>query len=258
MLLIFIPMFILLNLTSFLGWIFDIDIGGSGSFYSTMQELLYGTNMSEEAAWTVCLLGITGSIIFSVLYGTYLYRQIDIQGIFYFVRQPSRKKWLIRSTFHLFLITFLWSFLQVMGAFAVAAVFTKAVIDIQVAGLFAMLLLMIAAFNFFVVYMVNLFSIRYGSVISFIIVYLLLLMSFVIRSSLEHKYPVAYFLPTEVHFWEWNEEISLNIGGLLALNKNIIISFFVLLLYIFGLVFAAYARVDYWDIGLENRENKFL
>ena len=127
-------------------------------------------------------------------------------------------------------------------------------VSVRTFALFFLVFVSISVFNFFITYGVNLLSMKIGSVFSFIAVYVLLLLSFIVSSSIEHWYPAAYFLPTEITIVNWTEELK-SLGDFWRLNRDTLISLSVLLIYCLAMIAAALLRVDRWDIGLKDREN---
>jgi hypothetical protein len=257
---IYMAAFCVWNLISLLGIIFKIDTGGDGTFFSELQEFLFGRIMSqsETDTLTASMFGITQSLLFAVLYGTYILRQCNLQGVYYFVRQKNRKKWFRQAIRNLFLITVLWSFLQVFTSFIGAMLQTGTAWDLQIFYLLILFLLVFVTFNSFVVLLVNVMSLYMGTVFSYIGAYAILIASNEIAVELKHETVFSYFLPTEIYILRWEPDLCNTVFEFIRMYSKTIINMaatWLMMIIIFSLTLY---RVSRMDIGLENKEYKFL
>ncbi|MCR5742847.1 MAG: hypothetical protein K6F92_03840 [Lachnospiraceae bacterium] len=252
---VFSGVFIIWNFVFLAGLIFGVDIGENKDFFDNFENLIFLTALTVDDGWSVSMFAISESMVFMGLYGAYWYRRMDIDGIYYFVRQPSRKKWILKTSLQLLGITAFWGLLQVGVPYILSSLYTDTDFSFMTFLLFIIMYLSITLFNYFSVYLVNIFSMRYGTVISFIIVYCFYIFCFIGMSfTKDNRYPLAYFAPTEVTLVKWEDDIG-SIKAFVDINKSTIISLSVLAVYCMTLIFITWCNVDKWDIGLKSREN---
>ncbi len=244
------------NIPFFIKWITIGTEADEVYIYDVIQELIYSRVSDSGIYSTASFFGNITCLTYSVLYGTYLYKLVNVQGMYALIRYPSRRSWFCSEFTRLFGITAAWTLFQVVIVFCVAAGYTKMEIGTDIIYLFLLTYLLTFLFNFALVFMINLIAMRLGSVMGFIIVYLLMLVSFIAGNvgADENPFPKIYFLPTEVPLIIWDNNSTVSFHAMIFQNRPVFISTAVLLNYIVIITIYILIVIDYWNVGLENCE----
>lgn len=253
--LVIFPAIIIKYFTELLCTLLQIPMDGfnrDSNFYHAYATMVFSRSMHEGEGMTNCVFNLIPSIVFIVLFGTYIYNEMNVRSIYALVRYPSRRSFFGNRTARLGLICAVYSLLQVLIPF----VWTELVVEEKISiGHVLFLLsayLSIVSFNFLMVYMVNLAAIEWGSILGFVSVYGVMLFSFML--SRDATYPWLYLLPTEITtrteipegetVWEFFQR-----------NSEQWISLLVIFIYILLLLAVGRRRVEQKDVGLTNQED---
>ena len=253
--LVVFPVLIIKHFSLLLCTLFQKSMDGYDSdsgFYNTFFSLVFSRSMREGENLTNSLFNLTTYLVFIIMFGTYIYKEININSIYALIRYPNRKTFFLNRTVRLFFICVAYSFLQVLIPFVwTGLVLSEEVTHAHLLVLFSSFLT-IFLYNSLMVYMVNLASIGMGSVLGFISVYGIMLISFLLSN--EVGAPWLYLLPTEVMTMNEISE-GVTIWDFLKGNKVQWISTLVILIYIVILMFTGMRIVAHKDVSLSDQEN---
>lgn len=230
-----------------------LDGFNSGSaFYQVYCSLVFSRTMQEGESLTHCVFNMAPSIVFAVLFGTYIYNEMNVRSIYVLLRYPSRKSFFRSRAVRLWIISMVYSLLQVLVPF----VWAEFVVDEKITSVHFFVLfstyLSILFFNFLMVYMVNLAAIEWGSVLGFVSVYGVMLFSFMLSQNV--SLPWLYLLPTEIMSRTEISE-SETVWDFFQKNGGQWISLLVICIYILLLTAAGRRRIERKDVGLTNQED---
>lgn len=114
-------------------------------------------------------------IIFNLLFGTYIYKDFIVSSVYLFSRLKNRKTWFFKKSTELLLFAACYAFLF-LGTLLLLCIYrSQYSLDTESVKMLVLLWFAITLFLTFVTLLINLFAIRYGSNVAFIIVYIALM-----------------------------------------------------------------------------------
>lgn len=204
---------------------FDIPVA---EFF--VQNMFSGNPSRQNTNLTLVMFGLFEIILFCLLFGEYIYKDLFGSGVYIIVRQKSRLKWFLRRCAELFIISILFSIVFVGINFIIGLWFSRYSIDYMAIKVLVLTLILVSLFSFWQVLMINLVAIGFGSTISFSINYIILTVLSLLAVSYE-KIPIIRNFPlllklnpvsnvTINWFAEWGETLMpvLYFIALLALS----------------------------------------
>lgn len=225
------------------------------TFSLRYQAMVFGRTRQMNLGPSACIFGVALSLIVILLYGTYIYRQLHANGMYYFVRQRDISRWYRCITIKLFWNIFVYTLLQAWVPFVLSGLMGKAMPKAADAAMLAAVFISLLLFNYLFAMLVNVLAMKWGSVLSFLITYGLMVLSvYLADSELVGSYPFVYFYPTEVGMLSVIEGQGL--AKLIISNRRWIISVLVMIAYIGAALLWGRKRILRMDIGLSDQEDQ--
>ena len=214
-----------------------------------LQSIFFGNPSRTDTNVVLVMFGMFEIIIFNLLFGSYIYRDLYENTVYIFVRQKNRVAWLWKRAAGLLLYTMFFHVLYTGMIFGLCLNFSKYEMDKLAIEIFFITYVMLVLYTYWITLIINLLAIRMGETFAFIITYIGTLLLSVLAITHE-KIPVLKEFPVLLKFnpvaamalhWENGVEEA-------ALHMVYFVILIVLTLVIGSLVMQ---RVD---IGLENKE----
>ena len=177
-------------------------------------SLVYGRSRSMgEASISASIFGVTLSIASIVIFGTSIYKKLNQKETYYLIRQREIVRWYYTSLKKLAIIVLAYSFTQIFSPLVICLLTEKSLPDLSFILVVCSVLISVFLFNTLFIFIVNTCAIKYGSVVSFIISYGIMVVSLILSDSdIFGRFPFIYFYPTEI--------------GLIAVNPDQGVSLF--------------------------------
>lgn len=258
LILLVIPITLLINLSEVIELVFDIP--RTQSFYQTYASMMFSRSWSEmEDINTInSMFNVVMSIICNFMFGIYIYKDLCVSGTYYFVRQRNRKKWFLLKMCKVAILIFLYTLIQVVVTGVLAVGVTNQKVDKFVVTFISFAFATFFIYNLLTTLLINILALRMGSVLSFVLVYILMALSFGMAYYCMllgmPEYPVNYFLPTEITEINMEVDISKPIE-LYKANKNMFVSLGINSAYVVLLIISGLFVVNYSEISLTDKEN---
>ena len=241
--------------TELLATIMNIELDGFTSdsgFYKLYFDMVFSRMMSEGETLQNCMFNLAPSLVFAILFGVYIYHEINVGSIYSLIRYRDRGYLFRVYSARLLLFSLIYSFLQVTIPFVWVELVVDEAVCMQHFLILMSAFLAIFSFNFFMVLLVNLFAIKLGSVLGFVCAYGILLFSF--ELSTDATYPLLYFLPSEIATrYEMGSDET--VWEFFAKNSGQWISLVVMAVYIVVMLIIGSVWIKRMDVGLEEKEN---
>ena len=213
-------------------------------------QYVFGGNPSRtETDVVMVIFGLFEVIMFSILFGVYIYRDLYENSVYIFVRQRSRIKWFLSKAVGLFLYCAIYNMLFVGIIFYLCTNCSGEEIDMVAVEILVITYIMILLFTYWMTIIINILSFRFGATLSFMINYVALLVMSALAVSHE-KMPIINksqmllkLNPVANVVIKWEDGIMRGIYPALYFWVLIVITLFI------GCIIA-----KNMDIGLENRE----
>lgn len=217
-----------------------------------IQEIFFSNPSREESNAVLIMFGMFEIIIFNLLYGSHIYRDLYENTVYIFTRQKNRIKWLCKRATELFLYTMLYHGLYTGIVLAICQDYSQYEIDALVIKFFIITYVMLVLYTFWTTLVINLLAFRFGETISFIAIYIFTLLMSVVAIHHE-KIPLIKEMP---FLLKWNPVANVVIqweGGIEEVAFHAV--YFILLIAITLLVGGVV--IQRMDIGLENKERTY-
>lgn len=215
-----------------------------------MQNMFSGNPSRQYTNVTIVMFGMVEIILFSLLFGVYIYKDLFGSGIYIITRQRSRIKWFFRRCAELLMSAALFSIMFVGTTFIISVNCSKHGVDPLAVKLFLLTGVLVTLFAFWQTLMINLTAIRLGSTIGFVVNYIALTLLSLLAVSHE-KIPVLNGLPLLLRL---NPVANVTINWAAEWGETIMpVVYFIALSVLTMLI--GMRRVENMDISLQNNEN---
>lgn len=124
------------------------------------------------------MFGLSLPFLFNIIYGSFLYRDLHINRVYYFIRYKSRLKWYIKTVAKLVLIAAFYCFIWIFAAYLLTNFNSKDVYGSVPAKLTILVFLTLFLYVLLTTILVNLVSFFWGTAAAFVAVYGFLIFSF--------------------------------------------------------------------------------
>lgn len=129
----------------------------------------------EDASLRVALFALAIPTLFNILYGAYIYKDLQQNNLYYFARFKSRARWFCGSVSRLLLGAVWYCSFWVLLAFFLSLANTDTELNAENIRLFLICLLTVISYTVITSLMINLLSFYLGSAVSFVLIYLLVI-----------------------------------------------------------------------------------
>ena len=215
---------------------------------SFLCRVFGGLEKKEDATLRVALFALAIPMIFNILYGAYIYKDLQQNSLYYFARFRSRARWFRGSVARLLLSAVWYCFFWVLFAYLLSLADTDTTCTPENVRLFLVCLLTVIAYTVITTLIINSLSFYLGSAISFILVYLLVIGLFYLC-----------FTPQQITFLGIQADLSkFNILMITILNWKQEIDFsglYVSAVYSVLLLLALSRITARTDVGLQDKES---
>jgi hypothetical protein len=114
--------------------------------------------------------------IFNMIYGTFIYHDFQVSGIYLFTRLKDRKKWLYKSSIEVLIFAMTYTFLFLSTLLVICTYSSTYRLDGETIRMMGSLFVFITLFLTATTLIINLLAIRFNSGVGFFIVYVVLLL----------------------------------------------------------------------------------
>ena len=139
-----------------------------------LQEIFSGNPSRIHTNIVMMMFGMFEIVVFNLLFGNYLYRDLYENTDYIFVRYPNRIKWFLPRAKRLALYTILYVFLFLGITFVLCANFSSGEIDETAIWVLFITFIMLCLFTYWTTLIINLLSMRLGSTMAFISLYIVM------------------------------------------------------------------------------------
>lgn len=224
-------------------------ISQSNTFNNVFLGMTFnGIYTKEESTLSTTVFGLSIPIIFNIIYGSYIYKDLQLNNIYYFVRFKNRKKWFLGSVSRLILSAVWYCLFWISFNYCLSLCNTESSINNENLRIVSICFLTVLSYTIITTMAVNIFSFFVGTATAFIIVYIIIFGLFYLSLRI-----------SEITFWGININISkFNIVDNTILtwkNELCFQDLSVNLLYIFILIFILLLLTENTDIGLKDKES---
>lgn len=214
-----------------------------------LQNMFSGNPSRTETNIVIVMFGLMEVIVFNLLFGTHIYRDLYENSIYIFIRQKSRIKWFVNRSFQLFVYSAVYNILFVLMTFLLCVIYSKQEIDIVAVRIVVITYILIQLFSFWTTLMINLLAIRIGATASFITNYMTLLALSFLAVNYE-SVPIIKNIP---FFLSLNPVTNVTINWNDGIGKGLYPAFYFLIL-IGTTMLLGGKIISKMDISLENKE----
>ena len=215
-----------------------------------LQFIFSGNPDRQNDNFFMTVAGLLEIIIFNLLFGTYMYHDLDTGSIYVIIRQKSRLKWYLIKSFQVFFFCTLYIIFY-LGSVFLLCVFNSAFsIDKTAIGILFISVVIISLFTFISTLLINLCALRLGSNFGFIIIYAAI-SALTGLAIFYEKIPVL----NKLHFaLKFNPMANVVINWGISGQDTIFSVSYLLILTIFVLI-NGYCIIEKLDIGIRDPEN---
>ena len=139
-----------------------------------LQEIFSGNPSRMHTNIVMMLFGMFEIVVFNLLFGNYLYRDLHENADYIFVRYPNRIKWFCLRAKRLVLYTTLYVFLFLGITFVLCVNFSSGAIDETAIWVLFITYIMLCLFTYWTTLIINLLSMYLGSTMAFISLYVVM------------------------------------------------------------------------------------
>lgn len=139
-----------------------------------LQNVFSGNQSREHTKIVIAMFGLLEIVIFNLLFGAHVYRDLYENSAYIFVREKSRRKWFAGKTGEVLLYSALYNILFIGITFGLCAVRSGQRIDFMAVKVAVLTYVLITLFAFWTTLLINLTAMGTGVTVSFIINYILL------------------------------------------------------------------------------------
>lgn len=188
--------------------------------------------------------------LFNILYGDYIYKNFQYSSVYLFSRLKNRKKWFLKKSIELLIISLLYTFLLLLVYLIVCSICSTKPVDYNTINIILLLFCRINLLIFLSTLIINLLSLRYSNVTSFVAVYIsiVLLMSLALKQQ--------YFLSGNIYNIFFILNPASGIIEELANSKILILLLITNLSYVATTYLIGANYIQKFDIELADYENR--
>lgn len=214
-----------------------------------LQNMFSGNPSRTNTNIVIVMFGLVEVIVFNLLFGTHIYRDLYENSIYIFVRQKSRWKWFLNRSAQLFLYSAVYHGIFVFLTFLLCMNFSNLSLDAVAIRVLLTTYTLIQLFAFWTTLVINLLAIRLGSTASFIVNYVVLLV--LSMAALKHeKIPVIQNMPFILAL---NPVANVTINWNDGIGKGLFPALYFIILIIITVILGGIMILK-TDISLENKE----
>lgn len=215
-----------------------------------LQNVFSGSPSRTHANIVIVMFGLFEVVIFNILFGSLFYRDFFDNSIYIFVRQKSRLRWYINRLWQLTLFSMIYNTIFIGITFVLSARYSKFGIDKEALYMFLLAFVMVFLFSLWTTILINLISIKTGSVLSFITNYIALTVcSFL--AIFHEKVPIVRNIPILLAL---NPVANVTINWGDGIGKGLLPSVYFIIIILITTILG-YMVISRTDISLENKEN---
>jgi len=246
-----IPLVIIYNISSIILYINGKPISQDNFFKNIFFSMIYEDSFNKEQTSTVLLIsGLMIPVVFSLLFGSFIYSDIHTSSTYCFVRQRDRKKWYITKLLNLATLSAIFTLFQIIIPFLIAI--SSSGENITREKLLTLFFTYTSMFMYtlIITLLINIIAIFLGSAISFIIVYSFTIILFYLTIKIDNV--VLFGIKIDFSI------INIADNTIVAWKKNsyqLLISAIVNCIYMFVISFCGYIVIKRLDVGINDREN---
>lgn len=139
-----------------------------------LQNIFFGNPSREDTDVALAMFGMLEVIIFNLLFGAHIYRDLYENSIYIFVRVRSRSKWFFRKVVELFLYSGMYHLLFLGSTFWLCANYSEKPVDAVAVRMLIITFVMLQLFTFWSTLCINLVAVCVGTIKSFMLNYIAL------------------------------------------------------------------------------------
>ncbi len=139
-----------------------------------LQNIFAGNPSRENTDVVIAMFGLLEIIIFNLLFGTYIYRDLYENTAYIFVRVKSRSRWFFKKAKALFVYSGIYNALFLGSTFLLCVGYSQSAIDKVAVRLLIITFILIQLFVFWSTLLINLLAIGVGATKAFLINYIML------------------------------------------------------------------------------------
>ena len=179
-----------------------------------LQNIFSGNPSRKDTDIIVVMFGLFETVIFNLLFGSYIYHDLYENSAYIFVRQKSRKSWFARKSMELLLYCIFYNFLFIGITFGLCVSYSNQKIDFTAVKILILTYVFITLFTFWTALLVNITAMVAGATTSFIATYIVLTFFSAIAVEFEaipiiNRFPILLKLnPVANVIINWNDEIG--------------------------------------------------
>jgi hypothetical protein len=214
-----------------------------------LQNMFSGNPSRMHTNIVIVMFGLVEVIVFNLLFGTYIYRDLYENSIYIFVRQKSRGKWFHNRSAQLFVYSAVYHGLFVFLTFLLCMRYSNQRVDIVAIRVVLTTYILIQLFAFWTTLVINLLAVRLGATASFIVNYVVLLVLSMVALNHE-KIPVIKDIPFVLSL---NPVANVTINWNDGIGKGLFPAVYFIILITITMILGG-IMISKTDISLENKE----
>ncbi len=214
-----------------------------------LQNIFSGNPSRKETDVIVAMFGLLETVIFGLLFGSFVYHDLYENSSYIFIRQNSRKGWFTKKSAELFIFSAVYNFLFLGLTFLLCICYSSQSVDFVAVKMFAFAFILLTLFTFWTTMLINIVAVFKGAAISFIINYVILTIFSSIATDFEsipvlNRFPILLKLnPVASVTINWDDSMG---RGMQSAAYFVVLC---ILTYVVGSILIS--RID---ISIENRE----
>ncbi|MDR1131251.1 MAG: hypothetical protein LBL15_02400 [Oscillospiraceae bacterium] len=215
-----------------------------------IQNMFSGNPDRQQTHLTIVMFGMVEIVLFSLLFGMYIYKDLFGSGVYIIIRQTNRTKWFIQRCTELFISAVLFAIITAGMTFIISASCSKYGNYYTSIKIFLLTTVLSALFAFWQTLTINLTAIRFESTIGFIANYITLTFLSLLAVSHE-KIPIIKNFPLLLRLnpvsnvtINWASEWGETLAPVLYFAVLIILT-----------IFIGVRKINRLDISLQNNES---
>lgn len=207
-----------------------------------------GSYSKLDSSLTTTFFGLSIPIVFNIIFGSYIYKSLQINNTYYFVRFKNRLNLYLQSVIKLIAYVALYCFIWMGFVFWLALQNSMTNITIENIKTVIICFLAVFLYTLLTTLLINALSFFTGTATSFIIVYIIIFLLYYISLKVSTvkvfniRINISKFNIIDNTILSWKNEL---------LFKDLIVS----CIYIFIMLVILYIFVAHIDVGLKDKDN---
>jgi hypothetical protein len=208
-------------------------------------KIFASTTQSDITLFVLTIENLYFVFVFNLLFGTYIFKHINENGIYIFSRLRSRQKWWLMKAARLFVFALLYTLAAVLLFAAISAGESQSGVDRATVFVMIRLVYLFALLSALGTLLINVAAVKWGSVIAFLSVYFL-----------EALLILSEILPGNhigLRIWHWINPFG-GVFSIYEMTGKAIFQLAYLAVLFLVLVYAGGRYIAKSDIGIEDVE----